>query len=487
MRALSRVSGLIALATLSGGFAFGAQNTPRSPLPTVECLQALRSARIARMRAEPLRAGEVEADAGAGSAELDRLLEALTPCGERIEWLQALLDHERRFGLPPEAHELVHEDLLARLADPAVEIPEAVADHLIYEPDLDPRVRAVVATAYQRRIAAQAQPSRRALQTLVHLLESSGRLDEAAAVLERLAAIDVGETSDWSLVRLYRQLERWPDAVRVTRRITARSELHANLFGPQLVHLLVRAGDPDGALHELQALEQRAGSSTLSGGVSEALYVSLAWELRDAGLDEQAERLFRRVLERPSSTGASLLAEVETAPGNAAEEAALAVLHLYAGDDERELLNRQAIDAAAGSEDPFELYESGTRALTSGKLEEAFALLQRAAPELPELEAAWYNLGLVAYRLDRFEAAAEAYGRANRLNPERADGWFFQGLALVSLERCADAIEPLENALRLDPARTLAHYHLGHCYHGLGRPEEGDRHLDAYQRAQGDR
>jgi tetratricopeptide (TPR) repeat protein len=475
-----------ALAAVASAVAAGGQGAAESSLPSVECLQALRAARIAKMRAEPMRRGDPAS--AEHPVELERLLEARSACGERLEWLQALLDYERRFDLPPAAHELVHGSLLARLSDPELVIPEAVADHLIYEPDLDPQVRAVVATAYQRRLAAQERPSRRALQTLVFLLESLGRLSEAAEALERLAAIDAGETSDWSLLRLYRQLERWPDAVRVTRRLVARSELHASLFGPQLVRLLVRAGDPQGALRELEELERRAGSSSLAGGVDGQLYVSLAWELRDAGRDQDAERLFREALERPASIGASLLAEVSGAPENAAaQEAALALLHLYASEEERERLARQATEAAAASADPFALYEAGTQALTSGKLEEAFALLERAAPELPDLEAAWYNLALVAYRLERFEVAAEAYGRANRLNPRRADGWFFQGLALVSLERCADAIEPLETALRLDPARTLAHYHLGHCYHRLGRAEDGDRHLEAYQRGQGER
>ncbi|HVS16652.1 MAG TPA: tetratricopeptide repeat protein [Thermoanaerobaculia bacterium] len=468
----SRWAGALLLVLLPGGVP--AQDTGSATgLPTVECLRGLRSARVARMREDP-------------ETELRLLLAARQPCGERLEWLQGLLDYERRLGLPAAVHDEVHGRLLARLADPALEVPEAVAAHLVYEPDLDPQIRAAVALAFQRRIEGSAAPSIRALRTLAYLQESLGRLDEAAAALERLSLLESGEGSDWTLMRLYRELERWPDAARVTRRIVERGELQASLFHAQLIDLLVRAGDPQGALHELEALERDAGSSTLAGGPGAEVYVSLAWELRDAGLDEQAERLFRRALERPERTGASLLAEIVPQSTTSSSEAALAVLHLYSSAEEREQLAQRAAESAARSDDSFARYEAGTQALTSGKLEEAFDLLSRAAPELPELEAAWHNLALVAYRLKRFAAAAVAYARANALNPRRADGWFFQGLALVSLERCADAVEPLETALRLDPARSLAHYHLAHCYTELGRAEDAERHLQAYQRPQED-
>lgn len=271
-----------------------------------------------------------------------------------------------------------------------------------------------------------------------------------------------------------RRLERWSDEARILRRIVARGRLQAGLFRPRLIDVLVRAGEHEAAYREVNAMVA-AGTSRAASG----LLLEMAWHFRDAGVDDRAEELFRRALEVPRRTAPSLGPTAED-PEVVSRQAALAVAHLYAEDAERERLVELATGSDASSDDPFVLYERGTQYLTSGDLERAFDLLTEAAPGLPELEAAWYNLALVAYRLKRWEPAADAYARANQLNPERADGWFFQGLALVNLERCQEALEPLSTALRLDPERALAHYHLAECYLRLGRDQEAAPHRRAW-------
>lgn len=445
-----------------------AQTTAASSLPSVECLKALRSARVKRMLED-------------ADGESAALTEAQGPCGERTELLTAMLDFDRRIGLSPEERQDFHDRLLAQLTDPGA-VSEAVAAHLIYETDLETEVLEAVAESYLKRLDKLEQPPMRELRQLADLLERLGRLEEAATTLERLSRIERGETSDWRLIGLYQRLKRWPEVAKALRRVVDRGPLQARLFRPALIQILARLGDLQEARAQLEMLEAEAGQALPEQAVLASFYLDLAWEFRDAGHDEDAERMFRRALHRPERT-APALAALQSGPGNATQEAAQALFHFYAAGDEREEL-RALFSPKTDTEDPFSLFEAATQRLTSREYEEAYELLRRAAPALGDLEAAWYNLGLAAYRIEEWEEAARAYEKSNELNPERSDSWFFRGLALVNLERFEVALLPLERALELDPTRDLAHYHLWRAYTKLGRSQDAQPHREAWDRAQ---
>jgi tetratricopeptide (TPR) repeat protein len=471
--ALIAALGLAAVS--SGAFAQEPTGLPAG-LPALDCVRALRSARIARMLEQP-------------AVELERLQQGREPCAENLGWLQAMLDYERRVPLSPAAHDELHDVLLRRLAEPLTQVPEPVINHLVYEPDLAPELRDAVIGAFERQVAGQEAPSLLALRALAHMFLEDEREAEAALVLERLATVDAGETSDWQLASLYQGLERWNDAARVLRRIMSRGPLQTRLLQQRLIEVLLQAGDDRAALREVTALAEgpAAGSGEQESPVTADVFLELAWRFRDATLDAEAEQLFRRALEMPERTAAILALEQGAAPSPlASREASLALAHLYTDGEERKELLERASGSSDSAEDPFALYELGSQQLTSGETEAAFLLLSRAAPELPELEAAWFNLALAAYRLKRWQEAADAYQRACELNSERADSWFFLGMAWVNLERCSEAVEPLETALRLDPSRSLAHYHLASCYDRLDRPDAANEHRRAYQEARDD-
>jgi tetratricopeptide (TPR) repeat protein len=236
----------------------------------------------------------------------------------------------------------------------------------------------------------------------------------------------------------------------------------------QNVEALSQAGQAEQAAAEIAKLVASVDRTAAHQTEAVAdLTLRGAWNLRDAGREAEAESLFRLVLDLD--------------PDNA--ESLAVLLHLYGSDEERAAHTAALSERWSQETDPRALLEHATELLTGRDFAGAFELLQRAAPELPDLEAAWYNLGIAAYRIERWSESEQAFARAATLNPARVDSPFFRGLALVKLERCADAIVPLERALELDAARSLAHYHLSTCYGRLGDLEAAKRHGRAYAAA----
>jgi tetratricopeptide (TPR) repeat protein len=199
------------------------------------------------------------------------------------------------------------------------------------------------------------------------------------------------------------------------------------------------------------------------------LLIEAGWALRDAGRDAEAEALFRRALALdPSSASARQV-----------------LLHLYGSAEERAAHETAVAERRALEEDPQALYEEGSQLLAAGDPATARDLLARAAPGLEGTrfaEAAWYNLGLAAFKLEQWPAAAEAFGEAVRLHPTRADAQFQLGYALHRAERCAEAIAPLEAALELAPGRNETHYFLAACHSALGDAAAAARESELYRR-----
>lgn len=116
----------------------------------------------------------------------------------------------------------------------------------------------------------------------------------------------------------------------------------------------------------------------------------------------------------------------------------------------------------------------------AGRAEEAFAMLEQAARELPREPALHQRIG--QWQLERGDAPAAraSYGRAlASLEPDHPE--LLVGLASVDLaeERWADAAEKCRRALAKDAGLKLAHHELGRALSALGRVEEAQRELEA--------
>ena len=196
-------------------------------------------------------------------------------------------------------------------------------------------------------------------------------------------------------------------------------------------------------------------SSSLPPTGFASLLASSAWALRDAGRDDEAAKLFRRVL--------------VYAPED--KEAQQVLLHLYGTAEERAAA--AAANAARRQEesDPLALFEEGSDLLGAGDAAGARELLARAAPGLGDThyaESAWYNLGTAAFKLERWEESARAFAEAIAVNGERTESHWKRGIALFHLGQWRDAVAELQRTLALSPDKHDAHYYLASCYQQLG-------------------
>ncbi len=151
--------------------------------------------------------------------------------------------------------------------------------------------------------------------------------------------------------------------------------------------------------------------------------------------------------------------------------------------------------------------------IDAGRYEEARRAAARAVELAPDLEYAWYNLGVTLDRLGRTDQALTAYQRALTLkpiaeahynlavalaanghtneairhyqaaivrNPRHSDAHYNLGLLLAENGRLADAIPLFERAAELDPRDGQSLYNLGVALERLGRTPEA---VAAYQQA----
>jgi tetratricopeptide (TPR) repeat protein len=447
-----------ALAAVSTGVARGADS-----VPSAACVEALRAARIAGEKgdAETERRG-VETAAALAGCELPATSE--------------LLRLLRTGAVPAEAGPAIRARLAERLADPATPVPPGVLAYL-GRLDRDLEELELIANALERRVEAAARSGREAAPrdrveldaTLAPLQQRLGRLEAARATIDRLLAGDEPARWRWEAVALDRELERWESAERMLLEMLAVPGAPRELEGLHL-DLLARLGrhaELDAKLEKLAAAPSEEDRPWVV-----AMLLGGAWEARDAGRDGAAETMFRRALALDADC----------------EEARQALLHLYGSAEER-AAHEAAVEARRQSEDdPQRLFEEGSALLAAGDAATAIGLLERAAPALGGglyAEPSWYNLGLAAYKLERWRQAADAFGRAAELNGERIETHFQRGVALHRAGACAEAIPALERTLELAPTKHQARYYLGKCHEALGDAESARRELDLYRKAQG--
>lgn len=431
-------------------------------LPPVACVEALRAARIA-------------GEKGDGDAERRGVEAALEVAGCDLPAANELLRLLRSGAVAAESGPEIRRRLTERLADPSVPLPPGILAYLAgLEHDAGELEQ--LATALERRLEAASRSGRQPAPserveidgTLVLLQQQLGRFEAARTTIDRLLATDDPARWRWQALALDRELERWESAERILLDMLAVPGAPRELEGLHL-DLLARLGRHAELEARLEKLAAAPSDEDRPWVV--AMLLGGAWEARDAGRDGAAETMFRRAL--------ALDAE--------SEEARLALLHLYGSAEER-AAHEAAIAARRQSEDdPQRLFEEGSALLAAGDAASAIALLERAAPALGGgvyAEPSWYNLGLAAYKLERWRQAADAFGRAAGLNPDRVETHFQRGVALHRAGACAEAVPALERTLEVAPAKHQARYYLGKCHEALGDLEAARRELELYRKAQ---
>ena len=122
----------------------------------------------------------------------------------------------------------------------------------------------------------------------------------------------------------------------------------------------------------------------------------------------------------------------------------------------------------------------GSDLLARGDAEEARQSLQRAAQLRPKDGKVLGLLGQACYRMGRFDAAAEAYGRLVDDNPTEVGARVNLGLANLKARRFADAIKQFSIALDLNPDHKKAMGYLGLAHFESGEIKSA---RDSFERA----
>ncbi len=509
----------LAVATLiqAVSTAQAAPNSLGAPLPPTDCVEALRSANIERLK-------------GNTAGELTKLRAAQPPCDSGITGLAAMLRFHRRAPLPPEEFDALSRAVVDKTSVPGFQLSFGVAQQLVRQSDLDPdilrRVVELLEARSNQETGEQAAGSQgfaeRELQVrrLRVVAEAHLKLDnheQYAATLERLFALDKPDDVAWALLTYYREAENWD---RTLELLEGLKESNPHLQ-PSYVLTLARAGRRAPLMKELEALaveaESRRATATTSaangagdaaeGAVqttgegtkrstakSAAIFIGngakppgegiggshtevrfftsiateIAWQFRDGGHDQDAETVFRRIL--------------SVDPNHVIANQAL--LHYYGSDAERAAYQDAVATQRAATTDPVELVNQGADLLAGRDYQGAYDVLLRVVSDFAddgvlEGEAVWYNFAIAAYRVEQWEHAANAFGNALE-HSERVQSLVFGGMAKAKQGQHQEAIPMLQRALELDPKQRSAHYQLWVSFRTLGNESEAAKHRAAY-------
>jgi tetratricopeptide (TPR) repeat protein len=411
-------------------------------LPATECVRLLRQARIAAEQGNPVR-------------ELELLRRASRDFPKEILPALALLESPDRARIDAKELLAARAAVLDRLKDPGAPFPYSVLGKIAGDVAFAPGERPALREALQARLArTPAEPD--LLDALARVLARLPDRQAEYAVLTRLDAARPSASTAWKRARLAEGLGRRGEALEIYRDIRARygdSPVLAESIGKSLAALLRL----DEAKREAVTLEADPAGKAAAGRIS----VARAWALWDDGRDLEAREAFR------DATRAD--------PGN--EEATEALRTLFATAEERAALSASEAGRLDRVNDPAALFEAGTTLLLAGDAASAAGLLRRAVQASPLLEMAWFDLGVAALRLDRWEEARRAFEKAGALKPDRPETFLYLGEALLKLGRFSEAVTPLRRALALRPSMPEAHASLSDCYRRLGDAMEAEREL----------
>ncbi|MCP4663063.1 MAG: sulfatase-like hydrolase/transferase [bacterium] len=134
----------------------------------------------------------------------------------------------------------------------------------------------------------------------------------------------------------------------------------------------------------------------------------------------------------------------------------------------------------AAEGDPRSLNALALALSEAGRQQEAVAVLEQVLSRDPDNPTAYEELGLVALRLGRWDAARGHSRRAVELNDELPRGWNNLGVALWQLGQSVAALDAWQRAVELDPRLWDALYNLGTRASEHGRPEVAQQALEGF-------
>lgn len=391
------------------------------------------------------------------------LSQAIEDYPQEVMPLSELLRIHRSRDTADDEVERFRSMLLSRLLDPDLPLATGSVYFVMNGHGDDPEVLGILEKAIVDRLSPQTDLE--LLKVLAVVQGRLGKYEESRATLDRVMALDASFSTVSTALYLDMEGEHWESALDLLESVRDDPEL-AEVWKHLRIQLLAKTGSLDELDKEISALQADRQQGELSSYGVHSLLAQIAWDLYDRGEMARSEIIWREIL--------------AAYPDDL--EARRVVANLFSDEQERIEQEKIVDQKLAAMDDPDELLTQGTNYLAAGDDERAFELLSRAAPMSGDSEAAWFNLGLAADRLERWPDAADAYQEAYKLNQLRPETQLRLAAALVALGRCAEAIPFFESGLALDPGRTVAYYYLSGCYQEQGRSEDAAKAMAEYDR-----
>jgi tetratricopeptide (TPR) repeat protein len=286
---------------------------------------------------------------------------------------------------------------------------------------------------------------------MARILESKGKLEEAAAEYEKaLAKEPTASDTHYELSRIYTQLGRYTEALDHLQ--TAVKLVPGNLdYRIALGNLFENQGRVQEALGVYNAiLAATPENPTALSNAGNCLF--------RLGEGEKAKEFFTKV--------------TELAPGFGPAWFNLGVYHEQKGDLEAAISHyNKAI--GADKKNVLAYVNLGNCYEKAGDLEEAMRSYHEALAIDKDHVAAYFNIGLINSRLGKHEAAAENFWKAVSLDPDLVPGHREFYFANVRLNRPEKAKQALEAWSRLEPANPEVWFQKARFQYAHANPEEG--------------
>lgn len=284
--------------------------------------------------------------------------------------------------------------------------------------------------------------------------------------------------------RLYLELGRWTDAVRVLEKAIsldpyfyqARFDLGVVYTRMRKEALAVREWesmtDPDGDLY-LEGIDY-SRFSVISGALRD--WEQYRQKTEPSIFKDYDLGIAMLVLGNPEAAVESLEEVIKVNPDfkKVRYYKGLALLqlgrHLEAADEFRRITDVRP-------RDPQALYWTGHALLEAGRSTQALDYFRRALQDRPRYSKALYRMGLACTRLFRYDEAIPWLSQAIESRPRFAEAHYVLGRCLEKQYVMDQAVQAYERAVELDPGYQEAHMQLGMIYKNVGEHQKALEHL----------
>ncbi|MCX6689917.1 MAG: tetratricopeptide repeat protein [Methanoregula sp.] len=87
----------------------------------------------------------------------------------------------------------------------------------------------------------------------------------------------------------------------------------------------------------------------------------------------------------------------------------------------------------------------------SGQYEKALELVNREIKTDANNPNAWYNKGILLFKMCRYQDARNSFAQATDIDPEFVEAWYNKGIALMNLKKYLEAIRAFDKAIAINP------------------------------------